>query len=262
MVFHVKNHHHPTLSRYITDKHIACNYDSFFQHSYLFQFDSRILQEWFHEPGKIIDFGSGTGRHVLQFCRRGFDVTGVDLSDHMLAITKTKLDKSGCKARLIKADMTAPWPTNDITIAEKTSYDYALCMFSTLGMIRGRNLRHRFLTNVLHCLKPGGLFALHIHNYWHNLWYSEGRLFLAGNTVKCLLGWEELGDKILPEYRGIKNMFVHVFRKSEIEKQLQTAGFDILHSLPLNETRSGILPVSNFNSIRANGYLILTQKPE
>jgi len=33
---------------------------------------------------RILDLGCGTGRHAIEFARRGFDVTGVDFSEAML----------------------------------------------------------------------------------------------------------------------------------------------------------------------------------
>ncbi|MEM5776196.1 MAG: methyltransferase domain-containing protein, partial [Anaerolineaceae bacterium] len=41
------------------------------------------------KPGMLIlDAGCGTGRHSLEFARRGYHVTGVDLSGQMLAVAK------------------------------------------------------------------------------------------------------------------------------------------------------------------------------
>ena len=57
--------------------------------------------------------------------------------------------------------------------------DYGICMFSTLGMIRGRQNRRRVLAHARRILKPGGLFVLHVHNLWYNLFDPQGRLWLA-----------------------------------------------------------------------------------
>nr|HMS57161.1 methyltransferase domain-containing protein [Fimbriimonadaceae bacterium] len=40
-------------------------------------------------PGShLLDMGCGTGRHAIEFAKRGFKVTGVDLSEGMLAVAR------------------------------------------------------------------------------------------------------------------------------------------------------------------------------
>jgi ubiquinone/menaquinone biosynthesis C-methylase UbiE len=53
---------------------------------------------------KILDVGCGTGRHSIELAKRGYKVTGIDLSECMLetAIKRAKEDK--VKVEFIKAD--------------------------------------------------------------------------------------------------------------------------------------------------------------
>ncbi|MFA5200365.1 MAG: class I SAM-dependent methyltransferase, partial [Candidatus Omnitrophota bacterium] len=44
---------------------------------------------------KIIDIGCGTGRHAIELTKRGYKVTGVDLSESQLARAKEKAKESG-----------------------------------------------------------------------------------------------------------------------------------------------------------------------
>ena len=50
-----------------------------------------IERELMLKPGmRLLDVGCGTGRHSIEFARRGYRVTGVDLSEDMLARAKQK----------------------------------------------------------------------------------------------------------------------------------------------------------------------------
>lgn len=42
----------------------------------------------FNKEARILDIGCGTGRHSLELARRGYDVTGIDLSTSMIEKAK------------------------------------------------------------------------------------------------------------------------------------------------------------------------------
>lgn len=53
---------------------------------------------------KILDLGCGTGRHTIELAKRGYDVTGVDLSDSQLSKARDKAAKNGLDIKFIKHD--------------------------------------------------------------------------------------------------------------------------------------------------------------
>lgn len=58
-----------------------------------------LIEELDLTPGQfILDVGCGTGRHAVELAKRGFDVTGVDLSAGMLAQARQAADAAGVKA--------------------------------------------------------------------------------------------------------------------------------------------------------------------
>ena len=64
------------------------------------------------------------------------------------------------------------------------SFDYAACLFSTLGMVAGADQRRRVLTHVRRVLRPGAVLVLHVHNYWFNLWDRGGRRWAAARPAR------------------------------------------------------------------------------
>ncbi len=61
----------------------------------------------------ILDLGSGTGRHVIYFAERGFDVYGIDNAATGLQMTRDWLTEKSLTADLKLADITEPLPYAD-----------------------------------------------------------------------------------------------------------------------------------------------------
>jgi len=53
---------------------------------------------------KILDVGCGTGRHAIELSKRGYTVTGIDLSETQLATAKEKAEINKLKIEFIKQD--------------------------------------------------------------------------------------------------------------------------------------------------------------
>jgi len=70
--------------------------------------------------GSILDIGCGTGRHAIELARRGYAVTGLDLSTEMLARAA-----AAAKAAAVEVD----WVQSDATrFSLPARYDAAICL--------------------------------------------------------------------------------------------------------------------------------------
>ncbi|MFC1961673.1 class I SAM-dependent methyltransferase [Chloroflexota bacterium] len=58
----------------------------------------------FNKSAKILDIGCGTGRHSIELSKRGYQVTGIDLSDSQLARAREKAEKQGQNIGFLKHD--------------------------------------------------------------------------------------------------------------------------------------------------------------
>lgn len=52
----------------------------------------------------ILDVGCGTGRHTIELTKRGYQVTGIDLSEAQLALAKERAQEQGLNIRFLQAD--------------------------------------------------------------------------------------------------------------------------------------------------------------
>jgi SAM-dependent methyltransferase len=62
------------------------------------------------EEARILDVGCGTGRHVIYFARRGFDVYGFDKSPLAIQSVAEDLKRQNISAHLLVHDMTQEFP--------------------------------------------------------------------------------------------------------------------------------------------------------
>ncbi|HHI00196.1 MAG TPA: class I SAM-dependent methyltransferase [Thermococcus litoralis] len=117
-----------------------------------------LLEEFkLPEGAKILDVGCGVGRHSIELAKRGYRVTGVDISRKMLEKAEERAQKEGVEVEFIKADATR--------FARDEEFDAAICLcegaFSLLGS-SDDPIEHdlAILRNVYKSLKPGGKFIL------------------------------------------------------------------------------------------------------
>jgi len=58
----------------------------------------------FNKSVIILDVGCGTGRHSIELSKRGYQVTGIDLSDSQLVRAREKAEKQGLNIDFLKHD--------------------------------------------------------------------------------------------------------------------------------------------------------------
>jgi SAM-dependent methyltransferase len=239
---------------YAQADHIATGYDDYFAFNSLFDFDEEVLQQTFDPPGLVVDLGCGTGRALIPLARRGHRAVAIDLSLPMLSIVQEKAQLEGLPIACVQANLV------EMHCLRTDTADYCMCMFSTLGMIRGRSNRRAMLAHVRRILKPGGRFVLHVHNIWYNLYDPGGPWWLLRSLA--VAPWrrdEEVGDKFF-DYRGIPRMYLHVFRRRELLGDLRQAGFRIRRVIPLDTRRRHPLRMPwLFGGLRANGWIVVCE---
>ena len=58
----------------------------------------------YNKAARILDIGCGTGRHSIELSKRGYTVTGIDLSESMLKRAKNKASDQNLKIVFQKHD--------------------------------------------------------------------------------------------------------------------------------------------------------------
>jgi len=104
---------------------------------------------------QVLDMGCGTGRFTVPLAQRGAQVTGLDLSEAMLAVAASKLDEAGLRADMRQGDMAClPFPDG--------SFDTVTSMLALMHIpLKDRPAVFREVSRVL---KPGGRMLLCVKN--------------------------------------------------------------------------------------------------
>lgn len=240
---------------YVHDTDAARAYDAALADCDLLRTDLAFVKQQFTRPGKVIDLGCGTGRLALTLARENFQVLAVDLSAEMLRIVGEKATAAGLHLDRVQANLV------DLDGLADGSFDYAACLFSTLGLIAGAAERTRFLRHVHRLLVPGGMFVVHVHNRWFNVWTRHGRRLLARDVWDSWTGRGVAGDYLMPGHHGIPALPMHLFTRREIQRTLTEAGFRSEEVQPVSVHAEGrVIWPWWFGWLRSYGYLVCAVK--
>lgn len=105
-----------------------------------------------HPPGDVFDLNCGDGRHAIEFARRGYRVTGLDLSEELLAQAQKRARKLGLSIRFVRGDMRE--------IPYERTFDLLVNFFTSFGYFRTDEENARVLRGIARALRPGGRFLM------------------------------------------------------------------------------------------------------
>lgn len=255
----------PGTWEYVHSESIAKDYDRYFAGHALFALDRELLDRWFEPVATgdsvaqwtvVADLGCGTARGLETLLERGYHGLAVDLSGQMLEVVGEKRARLNWPVMRVRANLV------ELDGLRDQSLDHAICLFSTLGMVKTTAARRRMLEHVVRSLKPGGTLVVHVHNLWANLFFPGGWRWILASGLRSLRDREhEWGDKVYA-YRGLSRMFLHVFRRSEILKALREVGLAIDQVVPLDGHLSA--PLTRpwwLGRLRASGWVIRARRP-
>ncbi len=250
---------------YLAEPTIATEYDAFHGDHPLMQLDVALVAEQLSALAArrgcstsdllLADFGCGTARVARHLQSANCRTLNVDLSAHML--TTAAVDLRGNqqfdeRAALVRSNLVElDWLGDGVL-------DMSVCLFSSIGMIRGRQHRITFLRHVRRTLKADGVFILHVHNRGHSWLDPQGPGWLMKTWLKSRLrqGWE-YGDRVYV-YRGLPQMFLHIYSRRELAAELRAAGFEHFNLHPINLQGSELMQSGRATEyFRAGGFFAI-----
>jgi SAM-dependent methyltransferase len=134
-----------------SDARLAQLYDVF-----PFDGDLPLYRDLANQQGpRVLEVACGSGRVLVPLVRAGLNVVGIDVSPHMLALARAKLEASDLSgtAALIQADMR----TFDL---DQRDFDLALVAVKSFAYLTEAEDQLLCLESIFAHLRPGGLLAI------------------------------------------------------------------------------------------------------
>ena len=104
----------------------------------------------------ILDLCCGEGRHTVALARRGYRMSGLDLSAFQLRLARKAAKEAGLNVRWHRADMRdIPW---------QSEFDAVINLLTSFAYLETDEEDFKVLAGVARALRPGGRFLLDIIN--------------------------------------------------------------------------------------------------
>ncbi len=175
---------------------------------------------------KILDLCCGVGRHSLEFARRGYSVTGVDLTGIYLREARRKAKHEGLAIKFFQQDMRQFRRTN--------TFDAVINLFTSFGYFATQKDDVRVAEHMYTSLRKGGFFVIELMGkevlariFRPRDWYEhEGTIIMEERTPSN--DWSTLENRwiILTGKRKKEFRFrLRFYAASELTALLRQVGF-------------------------------------
>jgi len=130
---------------------------------------------------RILDIGCGTGRHAIELARRGYRVTGFDLSEAQLRRAREKAEAANVSVDFQRRDATLPHFNQE--------FDAAV-MFCEGGfsLMETDEKNHAILVHACAALRPGGKLLMTALNALFPLFHSVKEFLNANEAAGTSIG--------------------------------------------------------------------------
>lgn len=138
-----------------------------------------------YQSGKIdlvLDLACGTGRMTTTLARRGYDMTGIDLSADMLAHARQRAQEEGIDNLLLLCQDMCSFELYG-------TVDAVVCCLDSINHLTEKGDFERCLAGVHNYLVPGGLFIFDVNSpYKFETIYADNSYIIESDSVFC--GWQ------------------------------------------------------------------------
>lgn len=116
----------------------------------------KVFERYGYVPESILDLACGTGSFCIEMAKKNYEVTGLDISDDMLACALNKSTQENLKVRFLNGNM--------INFDLNRKFDAILCLLDSVNyIIKDEELLEFFCCVSKHLEKTQGVFIFDIN---------------------------------------------------------------------------------------------------
>ncbi len=166
-------------------------------------FIEKIVEKYSQKkPELVLDLGCGTGKMTLELARRGYDMTGIDISTEMLDIARKEAEISGLEKSIL-------WLCQDMTEFELYgTVDLAVSCLDCINHLKNTNDLKKCFVLVHNYLVPDGLFIFDINgkHKFENI-YADNSYVMEQDEDVCI--WQNYYNK----KNGLCDFYISLFKE-------------------------------------------------
>lgn len=132
-----------------------------------------------HGVKTVLDVTCGTGSQVFWLAKRGYEVTGYDISEKMISIARQKAEKE---------ELDVVFGVADMCTVQAGQFDAVLSIFNAVGHLTKDDFETA-MKNIHTNLNPGGLYLFDIFNLDY--------LRADDNITKLTIDWLKREDDVV-----------------------------------------------------------------
>lgn len=185
------------------------------------------------ERARLLDLCCGWGRHSIPIAKRGYRVTGLDLSAYHIRLATQASKREKLDVEWTNADMR--------DVPGRARFDAVINCFTAFGYLESEDEDQKVLEGVRRALKPGGRFFIDTMNHdWLMRVFNESEFRETGDgafmmerraydieTGRTKVDWfyqPKEGKRI----HGFHSLRLYTF--TEFAAKLERSGLKVLHT--------------------------------
>jgi len=204
------------------------------------------------KEAKVLDLACGAGRYSIEFAKKGFAITAVDLSKNLLDTARKNAEALNVNIDLIRADLRQ--------FKIETKFDLVLNLFTSFGYFDTDEENFKIFKTAYNHLKEDGFF---VFDYFNKIYLEKNLInesvlpFEKGKIIqkRKIVDGRVVKDIIIQK-NGMENVFkesVKIYGKEELIENLKKLNFNILNIF-------GSFDKAEFDENLSDRIIIIAQK--